>query len=667
MPNRLANETSPYLRQHQHNPVDWFGWGAEAFAEAKNRDVPVLLSVGYSACHWCHVMAHECFEDAETASMMNRLFVNIKVDREERPDVDSIYMDAVQAMSGRGGWPMTVFMSHDGRPFFGGTYFPKPSFLKLMTAVDDAWRTRRAELETNMTALTESIGRTAQIEPDKSLPDQTLIDKACENLLESFDPRWGGFGAAPKFPSTMNIDLLLRKHRATPSAKLETVITTTLDAMASGGMYDHLGGGFARYSVDEKWLVPHFEKMLYDQALLLRVYAHAAKVFPERCYEQICVEIVEYVVRDLRHPSGGFFSAEDADSLDDEGHSHEGHFYVFTPNEVREILPPDEAEIALDYFEMTELGNFEGKNIPTRLNHRGDLRRDARLNRIREKLLSARGLRTRPLLDDKVLTEWNAMMTVSLAESASLLNRPQWLALAEQNGEFLHQNLRVSVPENKFKWMRSWQESGSPKARHHALAADLAHLVDAFTRLGEATGRAIWFERAAEVADQLLSEYWDVKNGGLFTVANEAETLVVRQKDLLDNATPSANSTAATALIRLGSILGDDRFGDAADQTLRLFSRIIGGAPSAFANLLMAANLRHTGLTEIVVAGRRDDLVEAAKACWLPGAVLVHGERFDSPLWHARTDGLAYVCRDYVCSAPVDNAQALVKALGGEP
>ncbi|MFM7820808.1 MAG: hypothetical protein ACKPAF_08250, partial [Actinomycetota bacterium] len=242
-----------------------------------------------------------------------------------------------------------------------------------------------------------------------------------------------------------------------------------------------------------------------------------------------------------------------------------------------------------------------------------------------------------------------------------------WLALAEQNGEFLHHNLRVSVPENKFKWMRSWQESGSPKTRHHALAADLAHLVDAFTRLGEATGRAIWFERAAEVADQLLSEYWDVKNGGLFTVANEAETLVVRQKDLLDNATPSANSTAATALIRLGSILGDDRFGDAADQILRLFSRIIGGAPSAFANLLMAANLRHTGLTEIVVAGRRDDLVEAAKACWLPGAVLVHGERFDSPLWHARTDGLAYVCRDYVCSAPVDNAQALVKALGGEP
>ncbi|MFM7900278.1 MAG: thioredoxin domain-containing protein, partial [Actinomycetota bacterium] len=272
------------------------------------------------------------------------------------------------------------------------------------------------------------------------------------------------------------LELLLRSYLNDESPRTRQLITTSLDAMASGGMYDHLGGGFARYSVDEKWLVPHFEKMLYDQALLLRVYAHAAKVFPERCYEQICVEIVEYVVRDLRHPSGGFFSAEDADSLDEEGHSHEGHFYVFTPNEVREILPPDEAEIALDYFEMTELGNFEGKNIPTRLNHRGDLRRDARLNRIREKLLSARGLRARPLLDDKVLTEWNAMMTVSLAESASLLNRPQWLALAEQNGEFLHQNLRVSVPENKFKWMRSWQESGSPKARHHALAADLAHL-----------------------------------------------------------------------------------------------------------------------------------------------------------------------------------------------
>jgi len=664
MPNRLADETSPYLRQHQHNPVEWFSWGAEAFTAAKNRDVPILLSVGYSACHWCHVMAHECFEDAETASIMNRLFVNVKVDREERPDIDSIYMDAVQAMSGRGGWPMTVFMDHDGRPFFGGTYFPKPSFLKLIGAVDDAWRTRRAELENNMVALIESIGKTAQIAPDKSLPDRGLIDTACESLIESFDPRWGGFGAAPKFPSTMNIDLLLRKYLTAPNPKLETVITTTLDAMASGGMYDHLGGGFARYSVDEKWLVPHFEKMLYDQALLLRVYAHAARIFPERCYEQVCEEIVEYVLRDLRHPSGGFFSAEDADSMDDDGHSHEGHFYVFTPQEVREILPPDEAELALDYFEITESGNFEGKNIPTRLNHRGDLRRDLRLNQIRLKLLQARSLRPRPLLDDKVLTEWNAMMTVSLAESSSLLNRPDWLVFAEQNGEFLYQNLRVETKDQGFEWRRSWQESGSPKSRHHALAADLAHLVDAFTRLGEATGRSIWFARATEVAEQLLTDYWDAKNGGVFTVAGRAEKLVVRQKDLLDNATPSANSTAATALIRLGSILGNDRFKESADKILRLFSRIVGGAPSAFANLLMAANLRHSGLTEIVVAGQRNDLVESAKHCWLPDAVLVHGERFDSPLWHSRVDGLAYVCRDYVCSAPVDNSEDLVTVLG---
>ncbi|MEY3817435.1 MAG: hypothetical protein RIT00_160, partial [Actinomycetota bacterium] len=337
MTNRLARETSPYLKQHQDNPVDWFSWGPEAFAEARERNVPVLLSVGYSACHWCHVMAHECFEDIETASVMNRLFVNIKVDREERPDIDALYMDAVQAMSGRGGWPMTVFMSPEGQPFFGGTYFPKPSFLKLMSAIDDAWRNRRSDIENNISALVESLGRTAAVTADDSLPGRELVAEACAQFENSFDAKWGGFGGAPKFPSTMNLDCIIRNYiDKTPAAK--NIVTTSLDAMASGGMYDHIGGGFSRYSVDEKWLVPHFEKMLYDQALLLRVYTHAAVLFKSEAYKQTCSEIIEYVLRDLRHPDGGFFSAEDADSLDDQGHSHEGHFYVFTPDQLRTIL-----------------------------------------------------------------------------------------------------------------------------------------------------------------------------------------------------------------------------------------------------------------------------------------------------------------------------------------
>jgi len=664
MTNRLARETSPYLKQHQDNPVDWFSWGPEAFAEARQRNVPVLLSVGYSACHWCHVMAHECFEDTETASVMNRLFVNIKVDREERPDIDALYMDAVQAMSGRGGWPMTVFMSPEGQPFFGGTYFPKPSFLKLMSAIDDAWRNRRSDIENNISALVESLGRTAAVTADDSLPGRELVAEACAQFENSFDAKWGGFGGAPKFPSTMNIDCIIRNYIDNPTPAAKNIVTTSLDAMASGGMYDHIGGGFSRYSVDEKWLVPHFEKMLYDQALLLRVYTHAAVLFKSETYKQICSEIIEYVLRDLRHPDGGFFSAEDADSLDDQGHSHEGHFYVFTPEQLRTILSHDEFEVACDHYEITQTGNFEGKNIPSRLNHRGDFKRSPKIDAIRAKIFNARNQRTRPLLDDKVLTEWNAMMTASLVETATLFNEPTWLLVAEQNGEFLYQQLRVLDHESKrFYWKRSWQESGEPQARHRALAADLAHLIDAFTRLGEATGKAIWISRACEVADELVANYWDETNGGLFTIAQDGEQLIVRQKDLLDNATPSANSTAANALLRLGAITGAERFTLKAHQILRLFTRIAAGAPSAFGNLLLAVHLLHKGITEIAITGDKPELVAHVKKQWLPNAVLSFGEPIDSPLWQNRPSGFAFVCQNYVCSAPAQSIDELDRAL----
>ena len=664
MANRLAQETSPYLRQHQENPVDWFSWSTEAFNEAKRRGVPILLSIGYSACHWCHVMAHECFEDLETANLMNQLFVNIKVDREERPDIDALYMDAVQAMSGRGGWPMTVFMSPEGHPFYGGTYFPKPSFMKLMNAVSDAWHNRRADIENNIAALGESLSRTAAVTPDETLPSFTLVTRARDQLVEAFDHQWGGFGSAPKFPSTMNIDLLLRNYIEQPNETVKTVITTTLDAMASGGMYDHIGGGFSRYSVDEKWLVPHFEKMLYDQALLLRVYAHAAVVFQSENYRQVCEEIVEYVMRDLRDHNGGFFSAEDADSLDDLGHSHEGHFYVFTPSELRKILPENLVELAFDHYEISDVGNFEGKNIPTRLNHRGDFKRSPEIQEIRSKIFDARNKRKRPLLDDKILTEWNAMMSASLIEAANLLGRKDWLEAAEQNCEFLFRELRVNDQRTGLpKWARSWQRNGLPKARHRALACDLAHLVDAFTRLAEATGKSIWISRSVEVADQLVADYWDEKNGGLFTIATDAEQLVVRQKDLLDNATPSANSVAANALLRLGALTGKEKFSRNAHEILRLFTRIAEAAPSAFGNLLHAVYLVHKGVTEIAITGERPDLVESVKKLWLPTAVISFGEPYESPLWQDRRPGFAYVCQNYVCSAPVTKVEQLQEAL----
>jgi uncharacterized protein len=656
--NRLAAETSPYLRQHAENPVDWYAWGPEAFAAAAERNVPILLSVGYSACHWCHVMAHECFEDDEVAGEMNRRFVNIKVDREERPDVDSIYMDAVQAMSGRGGWPMTVFLTPDGHPFYGGTYFPKPNFLQLMAAIDDVWVSRPDDVRQNVEALGNAIRRTALVEAATDLPGIAELNQALEQLAGSFDSTWGGFGAAPKFPSTMGLDLVLRAYQRAPQDDAKTIVTTSLDAMASGGMYDHLGGGFSRYSVDREWLVPHFEKMLYDQALLVRVYLHAFLVFGEPRWKQVVEETIGYVLRELRHGSGGFLSAEDADSPDEHGHGHEGLFHTWTIDEVREVLGAD-AEEALEWYEFTEGGNFEGRTIPARLNHRGELLRPPPIESARRRLFEARSQRRRPLLDDKVLTEWNGLMLASLAQAAAALDRADWLEAAVANGRFLVDNLCGADG----RWHRSWQADGQPQARHAALAADHAALVDAFTRLAEATGDASWIDEARAVADTMLDHFWDVDNGGLFSIADDGEQLVARQKDLMDNATPSANSIAAIALLRLGALTGEARYGNHAEQVLRLLGRIMPQAPTAFSNAFLAVDLVATGMTEIAVVGDRPDLVRAVQSQWLPNAVLAWGTPYDSPLWEQRTAGLAYVCQHYACQAPTDTVDALLAQL----
>ncbi len=644
--NRLGSETSPYLRQHRGNPVDWYAWGPDAFADATASNRPILLSVGYSACHWCHVMAHECFEDDEVAALMNELYVNVKVDREERPDVDAVYMEAVQAMTGRGGWPMTVFLTPTGEPFYGGTYFPKPDFLQVLRGIDEVWRNRQADVRTNTTTLVKAIGRVSAMAPASTLPPREIIAGALAKLHESFDHEWGGFGQAPKFPSTMNLELVARHLADSGDEWAATVLTTSLDAIASGGIYDHLGGGFARYSVDREWLVPHFEKMLYDQALLARTYLHGWQVAGHRRWLQVLEETVEYVLRDLRDPGGGFYCAEDADSPGADGHGREGLFYVWTPDQMAEVLDGDELAAALEWYEVTDDGNFEGATILSRVRHRGVLLRPPVVEAARARLFAARAERPRPLRDDKVLAEWNGLMLATLAEAAAATSNGRWIDAAIANGEFLVRELRA--PDGR--WFRSWHADGG--ARHMALAADHAALVDGFTRLGEASGQARWIGLATEVADVLADRFWDATNGGLFTTADDAEALIVRQKDLMDNATPSANSTAAVALARLAALTGNQRYAHLAEQILHLVARMMTAAPAAAGNALGALWMHHHGITEVAVVGDRPDLLAEVRDRWMPDAVLAWGEPYESPLWQSRPEGLAYVCHHFVCDTP---------------
>ncbi|MEY2966549.1 MAG: hypothetical protein RLY50_599 [Actinomycetota bacterium] len=614
----------------------------------------MLLSVGYSACHWCHVMAHESFEDPETAALMNELFVNVKVDREERPDVDSVYMDAVQALTGRGGWPMTVFLTPDGEPFYGGTYWPREPFQRLLRAVDDAWRNRRDELRQNVDALVEVVSRTARVAPARSYDAVELLRTTLSSLASSFDGTWGGFGAAPKFPSTFALDLVLRAHLERRDPETERIVLTSLDAMASGGMWDHIGGGFARYSVDDRWLVPHFEKMLYDQSLLLRIYVRAWQVFGHDRHLRVATEIVDYVLECLALPAGGLCSAEDADSLDEHGHSEEGAFYTWTPAEVRNVLG-EGADDAMEWWDISGAGHFEGRSIPNRLDARDGVVRPAHIEGARAALKSARAQRPRPGLDDKVLTEWNAMFLASLCEAAAAAGRRDWRDTAERIGQFLLDHLRA--PNGR--WHRSWTALPAPAASHTAVAHDLAQVVDAMTRLYELTGGHHWITAALSAADQLVEHHADDEHGGFFTVATDAEQLVARQKDLMDNATPSANSAAAAALLRLAALSGRDDLRERAHDTLRLLATVAPAAPSAFCNAMGAVHMATEGITEIVIPGDRPDLVAVCREKWRPNTVIAHGDPLIGPLWQERTEGNAYVCRDGACRLPVSQVADL--------
>jgi hypothetical protein len=672
--NRLADETSPYLRQHADNPVDWYPWGEEAFARARREDKPILLSVGYSSCHWCHVMAHESFENPAVAALMNDGFVNVKVDREERPDVDAVYMQAVQTMTGGGGWPMTVFLDADGRPFYGGTYFPPedrpglPGFVRLLDAIREAWQGRRGELLDQADQLRDAVERSTDI--GAGLPvaavSRSVLDTAVTTLADQFDPRFGGFGRAPKFPQAMTLTFLLDMAATTPTPEVMEVIQVSLDAMAAGGIYDQVGGGFHRYSVDAHWLVPHFEKMLYDQALLVRAYLHGWLVTREPHYRRVVEETIGYVLRDLRHSSGGFFSAEDADS-----DGVEGKFYVWSYDELEELCGEDLPDL-VRHFGVTMRGNFEDPHTGYRGNilHAvgpTDVRPES-LDRILPRLFTARTARVRPGLDDKVLLGWNALFLRSLAEAADALERDDWMEAARANARFLLAELR----RDDGRLLRSWQDG---RANLLAYAEDYAALLGALLTLAEVDDVA-WLLEARVVADGLLALFADDERGGFFTTGVDADALIVRPKDYQDNATPSENSLAADGLLRLAALTGDASYAAPAARWISTLAPVLGQHPTAFAHLLEASERLVAPPLEVVIVG--DPAAPGTRALraevsgrLLPAVVrVVAGPGTDRQLTplladRAASDGtaLAYVCQNYACRMPVNDPKALREQL----
>ena len=680
--NRLATEASPYLQQHAANPVDWWPWGEEAFAEARRRDVPVIISVGYSACHWCHVMAHESFEDPEVARVLNDGFVAVKVDREERPDVDALYMTAVQLATGSGGWPMTVVATPDGRPFWGGTYLPKDAFLRLLGRVVELWGSQRAQLEKDADTLSEALrrhaspvgtsttaGTTGTSTGTTSRPAMTAagelagaeltwadaLSAAAHDVLAHHDTEWGGSVGAPKFPEPARLEALARYAWRFGDDAALAALCRTLDAMSSGGIYDHLGGGFARYSTDRYWLVPHFEKMLYDNALLVAVYTHAWQLTGAPRYRQVVEETVAYLLSPpIRLPEGAWAASEDADS---EG--QEGRFYAWSYDE---LVATAGAEAAA-WYGATPRGNWEGANILWRPGA-GTLERPPEIEEARRKLAAKRAERPRPGLDDKVLTEWNAMAVSSLAYAGRAFAKPEWVSAAAETAGVLMAKLRR--PDGR--WLRSWRP-GSPAApKHLAVAADYAWLVEAFTRLGEATGQASWTDAAGETASGLAERFWDRDHRGFFTSGDDAEELVARQKDFYDGAVPSANSTASFALARLGELTGEHRWEELATSTLELASPALARAPGAFCWLARAADYLASPRRQVVVSSCEPELVRPVWERYLPDTVLAWCEPFASPLWEGRDGpaaaGQAFVCEGYQCRLPLNSPGELARLLG---
>ena len=669
MANRLAEETSPYLLQHKDNPVDWRPWGPEALEEAERDDKPILLSIGYSACHWCHVMERESFEDPETAALMNENFVPIKVDREERPDVDDIYMEAVQSMTGHGGWPLTAFLDPEGVPFYGGTYFPPeprqgmPSFRQVLEATSEAYRNQREELREAADRVRQSLSAVGRLEQSQDPLTPELLDQAVQGLLQRSDPQNGGFGGAPKFPPASALEFLLARGETEQ-------VTKSLDAMAHGGIYDHVGGGFARYAVDAVWLVPHFEKMLYDNALLARVYLHGWQRLGHERWQRVCTETLDWALREMRGPEGGFYSALDADS---EG--EEGRFYVWDEADLREVLADagmnaDAVERILGYWGVSPTGNFEGRNI-LHVPAGAAASQPPELDQARRVLLGRRDERVRPGLDDKRLCSWNALMISALADAGGALGREEYLDAACGCARFILESMR----DESGRLLRTWKEG---EGRLNAYLEDHAYLLEALLTLYEATLEQRWFDAALETAEAMIERFGDDERGGFFTTSHDHEELIARRKDVGDHPIPAGNSAAALGLLRLAALTGDEEFERRGVEVLRLLAPAASRHPDALGHLLQALDFHVSPVREVALiapsngsppADQLGDLASVVLTRHHPHLVLAGGqEGADRPaLLRDRTAvegrAAAYVCENFTCRAPVTEPDELEAAL----
>ena len=678
--NRLATETSPYLLQHAHNPVDWYPWGAEAFAKAQAEDKPILLSVGYSACHWCHVMAHESFENEHIAALMNKLFVNVKVDREERPDVDEIYMNAVQMLIGRGGWPMTVFLTPDGKPFYGGTYFPPedrhniPAFPRVLAGIAQAYREKPADVTKSTAEILDRLEQLARREPTTRPLDVSVLEKAVEGLAQHYDETHGGIGQAPKFPNTSVFSLFLRYAHATGNQRYLDMTTHTLRKMAQGGMYDHLGGGFHRYSVDERWLVPHFEKMLYDNALLARLYLEGYQASGDSFFRQVVEDILAYVEREMVGQEGGFYSTQDADS---EG--AEGKFFVWGQDEVMQILGDEAGEIFCRYYDVTDVGNFERKNIlhPTleldqlaRLFRREVDEVKQLIGQAKDSLFAVREQRVKPGRDEKILTSWNGLMISAFAEAYKVLGNPDYLEVARRGIRFIQTAL-----SREGRLLRSYKDG---QAKFNAYLDDYACFSAALLDVYEATFEPEYLDEAVALTDVLLDRFWDTQEGGFFFTSSDHEALISRSKSAFDGSVPSGNSVAASVLLRLYYATERQDYLTKAETIFRLFYDALEQNPFGFSNMLCGLDLYLRRPKEIVLLGdpaapattvllrkiHRNFIPNKTLLCFDPArppqqgvpSLLEGKTRIDDQL-------TAYVCHNFACSLPVtswEELQALV-------
>ncbi|MFI8190918.1 thioredoxin domain-containing protein [Streptomyces sp. NPDC085946] len=677
MPNRLAHETSPYLLQHADNPVDWWPWSPEAFEEARERNVPVLLSVGYSSCHWCHVMAHESFEDRATADYLNAHFVSVKVDREERPDVDAVYMEAVQAATGHGGWPMTVFLTPAAEPFYFGTYFPPeprhgmPSFLQVLQGVRQAWEERHDEVTEVAGKIVRDLSGREISYGGSEVPGEQEIAQALLGLTREYDAQRGGFGGAPKFPPSMVLEFLLRHHARTGSEGALQMAVDTCERMARGGIYDQLGGGFARYSVDRDWTVPHFEKMLYDNALLCRVYAHLWRATGSELARRVALETADFMVRELRTAEGGFASALDADSDDGTGRHVEGAYYVWTPQQLREVLGEEDAELAARHFGVTEEGTFEHGQSVLQLPQHDGLADAAKVESVRARLAEARSRRPAPGRDDKVVAAWNGLAIAALAETGAYFDRPDLVEAALAAADLL-----VRLHFDDHARLARTSKDGHVGANAGVLE-DYADVAEGFLALASVTGEGVWLDLAGLLLDHVLARFTDPESGSLYDTAADAERLIRRPQDPTDNATPSGWSAAAGALLAYAAHTGSAPHRAAAEKALGVVKALGPRVPRFVGWGLAVAEALLDGPREVAVVGpslghegtrmlHRTALLGTA-----PGTVVAVGipesDEFpllaDRPLVHG--EPAAYVCRNFTCDAPTTDPDRLRAALGG--